>query len=209
MVGPSSSHTAGAVRIGRIARQLFGNQSPKRADITFYGSFAETYQGHGTDLAIVAGLLGYDTDDLRIPQSIADAESQGMDIRFKVSKKAVNHPNTAGLVLESGEKRLKVVGSSIGGGNVEMLSIDDFDIKFNGSSPTLVIYHQDRPGLIADVTERLRLEQANIGRMDVDRKGRNKEAMTVIELDGPVSQAFILEVRKIAGIQDVRALGLA
>lgn len=209
MVGPSSSHTAGAARIGRVARQLFGDRTPASADITFYGSFAETYQGHGTDLAITAGLLGYDTDNERIPDAFEDAESRGMVVHFHRANNPAFHPNTVKLVLKLQDERLGMIGSSIGGGNIEIINVDDFDVKFTGIYATLVIYHRDRPGLIADITQRLRQAEANIVSMDVDRKGRNAEAMTVIELDGSVTDDCIDDVRSVESVREIRIVDLA
>lgn len=206
MIGPSSSHTAGAVRIGRIARQLFAAGTPERAEITFYGSFAETYKGHGTDLAIVAGLLGYDTDDLRIPHALEHAKAAGMRVRFRQAQNRAYHPNTAKLELATAMRQLAVLGCSIGGGNVEMVEIDGFDVKFTGAYPTLVIFHEDRPGMIADVTDLLRRVQINIGRMDVDRKERSGEALTVLELDSPVSAELTRALRGLPGVRDVRTV---
>jgi L-serine dehydratase len=208
MVGPSSSHTAGAVRIGRVARQLLGVR-PERAKITFYGSFAETYQGHGTDLAIVAGLLGHDTDDPGIPVSLELAAESGMAVQFATALNPVFHPNTAKLVLQAGDRATEVLGNSIGGGNIEIVSVDDFDVKFTGASPTLVISHADRPGMVAEVTALLRERQINIAAMDVDRKGRNGEAMTVLEIDSPATEELESAVSAVAGVQRVRVVDLA
>ncbi|WP_135550617.1 L-serine ammonia-lyase, iron-sulfur-dependent subunit beta [Paenibacillus cymbidii] len=208
MIGPSSSHTAGAARIGLVARQLLGGITAERARITFYGSFAETYRGHGTDLAIVGGLLGYATDDPRIPNALEEAEAAGMDVIFAEAVNPVYHPNTAKLQLEGGDRSVVVIGSSIGGGNVEIVSVDEFDLKFGGSYPTLIIDHRDRTGLIADVTEQLRREAANIVSMDVDRKGRNGEAMTVIELDAPLPEACLRALAGIDGVAGVRTVDL-
>jgi L-serine dehydratase len=207
MVGPSSSHTAGAVRIGRTARQLFGPM-PAESDIVFYGSFADTYQGHGTDLAIIGGLLDYDTDDLRIPQSIKDAEHLGMSIRFVKGRAQVKHPSTVKISLKSEKLQLVMIGSSIGGGNIEISSVNGFDVHFTSMYPTLVIVHDDRPGMIADVTNILKRENVNIGHMDVDRKGRNKEAMTVIEVDSPISEEIVREVEALSCVHEVKKINL-
>jgi L-serine dehydratase len=207
MVGPSSSHTAGSVRLGRTARKLMG-ELPHRADIIFYGSFAETYQGHGTDLAIIGGLLDYDTDDLRIPLSIVNAERLGMEINFKKGKGQSWHPNTAKISLETDKQELTVIGSSIGGGNIEISNINGFDVQFTSMYPTLVIVHDDRPGMIADVTHIFRREEINIGHMDVDRKGRSKEAMTVIEIDGPISEEIIHEIEAMSCVHKVNKVDL-
>jgi L-serine dehydratase len=208
MVGPSSSHTAGAVRIGRVARQLLGAGTPERAIVTFYGSFADTYQGHGTDLAVIAGLLDCDTDDSRIPHSREEAEKAGMAVEFRIGVNPLYHPNTVRLELFKGERRLTAAGSSIGGGNVEMFSVDGFDVKFTGMYPTLVLYHRDRPGMIADVAELLRRHHLNIGSMDVDRKARSGDALTVMEVDSPVSEEIAGDLGRISEVRDVRTIDL-
>jgi L-serine dehydratase len=207
MVGPSSSHTAGAVRLGRVARALLG-EVPVSAEIMLYGSFAETYRGHGTDLAIVGGLLDYDTDDERIPQSLDIAEQSGLKVIFKKSKARVAHPNTVKIKLSSAERSVIMIGSSIGGGNIEVSSVNDFDIEFTGSYPTLLIFHIDRPGLLADVTRLLSDENVNIGYMDVDRKARSGEAMTAIEVDSPVSVRLLDELKKLQNVHEVRIIDL-
>ncbi|MVO99567.1 L-serine ammonia-lyase, iron-sulfur-dependent subunit beta [Paenibacillus lutrae] len=208
MIGPSSSHTAGAIRLGRVARQLFG-ELPEKAELTFFGSFADTYRGHGTDLAVVGGLLDYETDHPRIPDSLEDAEAAGMEVIFQTSSGQHTHPNTARISLSSGEREMTVVGASIGGGNIEILSVNQFDLKFTGEFPTLVISHLDRPGMIADITALLQRKNLNIGYMDLDRKGRGGEAMTVIEADSPVTGDLIAEVKQLSMVEDVRTVDLA
>jgi L-serine dehydratase len=207
MVGPSSSHTAGAARLGRVARHLFG-ELPSRVEIAFYGSFAETYQGHGTDLAMIGGLLDYDTDDPRIPTSFIIARQLGLDYIFKMGKGLFPHPNTAQLTLYLNERKLSVTGASIGGGNIEILHIDEFDVKFTAMYPTLVISHKDRPGMIADVADVLRREVINIGHMDVDRKERSGEAMTVIEMDTAIRDELMQEIRAMSTVYDVKMVDL-
>lgn len=199
MVGPSSSHTAGAARIGRVARRIIGAR-PDQADITLYGSFADTYRGHGTDLALIAGLLDYGTDDVRIRQSMELAKQEGMLFSFGSSSKAMPHPNTVKLALRAGDRQDTVVGSSIGGGNIEIMSVNDYDVKFTASYPTLLVFHKDRPGMIASITQLLGAQQVNISFMDVDRKGRSSDALTVIETDEAVSDLLL---RLIHGLPDV------
>jgi L-serine dehydratase len=207
MVGPSSSHTAGAVRIGRVARHILGDL-PEKADILFYGSFADTYRGHGTDLAIVGGLLDFDTDDSRIPSSLAIAEHLGIDIAFKEGKGQFPHPNTAKVVVRCGEREVIVTGASIGGGNIEVLGVNEFDVKFTAMYPTLILFHNDRPGMIADVTRVLSRENVNIGHMSVDRKGRSGEALTVIDTDNTLTEGVIREIAQLATVRDVRLVDL-
>lgn len=208
MVGPSSSHTAGAVRLGRTARQLLGGM-PEQAEIIFYGSFADTYRGHGTDLAIVAGLLNFDTDDLRIRTALAISEEAGMKVTFRTARQAGVHPNTAAIIVKQGDREVNVTGCSIGGGNIEIVGIDRFDVKFTASYPTLLIFHDDRPGIIAEMTDVLRLARANIGFMEVDRKSRNGAALTVIESDERLSKEYIDQITEIPNVHKVCMIDLS
>ncbi|MFD0671062.1 L-serine ammonia-lyase, iron-sulfur-dependent subunit beta [Cohnella sp. GCM10027633] len=203
MIGPSSSHTAGAVRLGRAARQLFGSQ-PRKAEATFFGSFADTYRGHGTDVAVAAGLLDMDTDDERIADAMRLAEEAKLDYVIRTGSGAATHPNTLSLALSAGRKRLSMTGCSIGGGNIEIVEVNGFDLKFTGNYPTLVVYHGDRPGMLAELTGLLGEAGINIGHMDLDRKGRRGEAATVIESDAAIATGLR---RRIRALPDVRGTG--
>ncbi len=207
MIGPSSSHTAGAVLLGRVARSLLG-AVPSECSITLYGSFAETYQGHGTDLALIGGLLDMDTDDPRIPISFELAASAGLTVRFR-SGVGATHPNMALLKLSGGGKQASVRGASIGGGNIAIDTVDGFDVKFSGLYPTLVLRHYDRPGVVADITGLLSREGINIGHMTVDRKSRSGEAMTVIETDERVSDPLWTLLTSTPDVKEARRLHLA
>ncbi|WNR43655.1 L-serine ammonia-lyase, iron-sulfur-dependent subunit beta [Paenibacillus roseipurpureus] len=207
MIGPSSSHTAGAIRLGRVARQLLGEQ-PQKAEITLYGSFADTYRGHGTDLALIGGILDYDTDDPRIPQAAEEAEALSVEVAFHMSKDKADHPNTVGIVLISEDQQISMKGASIGGGNVEIISVNQFDVKFTGNYPTLIIAHHDRPGMIADITAVLGRSSINIGFMDLDRKGRNQAAMTVIETDAAIPDGVLEELLALPMVASVRKVDL-
>lgn len=208
MIGPSSSHTAGAVRLGRVARQLLGEQ-PKKVEITLFGSFADTYRGHGTDLALIGGLLDYETDDPRIPVAAEEAEALGVEIAFLTSKDKADHPNTVRFILSSDTRELSMTGASIGGGNVEIVNVNQFDVKFTAVYPTLVISHHDRPGMIADITALLGRSEINIGFMDLDRKGRDREAMTVIETDVSIPDSLIQELKNLSMIFEIKKVDLA
>lgn len=208
MIGPSSSHTAGAVRLGRVARQLLGEQ-PKKVEITLFGSFADTYRGHGTDLALIGGLLDYETDDPRIPVAAEEAEALGVEIAFLTSKDKAEHPNTVRFLLSSDTRELSMTGASIGGGNVEIVNVNQFDVKFTAVYPTLVISHHDRPGMIADITALLGRSEINIGFMDLDRKGRDREAMTVIETDVSIPDSLIQELENLSMIFEIKKVDLA
>jgi len=207
MVGPSSSHTAGAARLGRAARQLFGTE-PQRAEITFYGSFAETYEGHCTDLAIVGGILDYDTDDDRMVDSLVEAERRGIEIAFLQGRGGYGHPNTALLALHAGDRQLTMKGASIGGGNIEVSNIDGFDVRFTGNYPTIVTLHQDRPGMLAAFTALFGREKVNIGHLSLDRRGRSEEALAVMEIDGSIERHLIEELQALSDVIDVRVVDL-
>ena len=183
MTGPSSSHTAGAVRIGSTARRLLGEQ-PAQAEILLYGSFAATGRGHGTDRALVAGLLGMQPDDDRIPNSFALAKASGLHYKIGSINLRGAHPNTAVLRLVgvSGRK-LEVVGASIGGGAVELLEIDGFKVQISGELPTLVTFHRDTHGVVAAVAALMASRKINIASMTLHRKTRGGFASLVAEMD--------------------------
>ncbi|MGM8214430.1 L-serine ammonia-lyase, iron-sulfur-dependent subunit beta [Bacillaceae bacterium W0354] len=193
MIGPSSSHTAGAARIGRMARQLFGKQ-PTWAKVHLYGSFAKTYKGHGTDVAIVGGLLDYDTFDERIKEAFKYAEEANLDVEFIEEEGSAEHPNTARIILGDGEDEFELVGISIGGGKAELTEINGFELRLSGTSPAILVMHNDRFGAIASVTKVLASHAINIGHMEVVRKDVGKEAMMVIETDERIPQEVMDEL---------------
>ncbi|NLE69423.1 MAG: L-serine ammonia-lyase, iron-sulfur-dependent, subunit beta [Clostridiales bacterium] len=190
MVGPSSSHTAGAVRIGQLARKLFG-KAPEAAAIHFFGSFAKTYRGHATDVAVLAGVLGLKTSDPRIPEAFDLAEKRGLDYSFHEEAAIPNHPNTVSITLTAGDSRMDVTGISIGGGLVQITRVDGFDLRLSGESPALLIFHQDAYGVIAAVTRLLAEAQLNISHMEVSRANRGENALMVIETDQPISNDVV------------------
>ena len=200
MVGPSSSHTAGAVRIGRMARQLLGSQ-PARADILLHGSFAATGQGHGTDRAIVAGLLGMTPDDADIPSSLWLAEGAGMAVNIRAGDIPNAHPNTALLAVTNTEGRtLTVSASSLGGGRIRVNAIDGLEAAFSGELPTLIIRNEDRPGILSEVTRVLSENMANIATVQLYRDRRGGLAVMVIECDGPLEPALRAALAGLDGV---------
>lgn len=207
MIGPSSSHTAGAVRLGLAARQLFGT-SPLYAEATFFGSFADTYRGHGTDIAVAAGLLGMATDDERLVDALRLVEEAKLDFVIRTERGPAPHPNTLSLLLRAKRKRLTLTGCSIGGGNIEIVEVNGFDLKFSGHYPTIIVYHGDRPGMLADITGLLGEAGINIGHMDVDRKGRQGEAATVIESDAVIPQRLRRRIRALPDVRGVSYMDL-
>ena len=165
MVGPSSSHTAGAVRIGYISRKLIGENIVK-ADIRLYGSFLATGKGHGTRKAVVAGLLGMKPDDMRIPDSLDIASSQGMEVTFGEAQLKEAHPNTVQMFLTGVSGRsLEVVGESLGGSRINIAQIDGINTNFSGDYPTLVVHNLDQPGHVSEVTAMLAHKGVNIAYM--------------------------------------------
>lgn len=206
MVGPSSSHTAGAVRIGLIARRLLGGQ-PATAKITLSGSFAATGTGHGTDRALVAGLLGMKPDDIRIPDSFALAEEQGLAFTFDKTELKEAHPNTAILQLSTaGGRELEVQASSLGGGRIMVNKLDGINVNFNGDSPTLIVHNLDQPGHVAEVTSMLSHKSVNIATMQLYRNHRGGYAVMVIETDQDIPAEALRWLSRLEGVIKVTYL---
>lgn len=197
MVGPSSSHTAGAVRIGLMARTLLGGE-PAEAAIHLHGSFAETGIGHGTDRALVGGLLGMQPDDLRIPCAFEEAKKAGLLFSVDIVQLRDAHPNTAVICLKSVEgKRLELQASSLGGGRIMVNKLDGIDVSFSGMFSTLVVRNQDENGVVAAVTSILSQIRINVANMSVCRHKRGGDMLMVIELDQrikPNQLAFLAEL---------------
>jgi len=199
MIGPSSSHTAGAVRLGKVGRLVLGEE-PKKAKIFLHGSFKETYRGHGTDRALVAGLLGFDTDDGRIRDSLEIAKAQGLDYEFLPIDLPEVHPNTVYLELTGETKKAELTGSSIGGGAVLITNINGYPVNITAKYPTLIVPHNDRPGAVAKVTSVLSWHGINIAQMSVARQKKGAEALMVIETDQPVDEETFREIKRLPGI---------
>ncbi|WP_458355226.1 L-serine ammonia-lyase, iron-sulfur-dependent, subunit alpha [Peribacillus frigoritolerans] len=190
MVGPSSSHTAGAVRIGNIARQLL-NEDPIYVKFSLMGSFAETYQGHGTDLALLAGVLGLSTMDDGIPNAKKIAGENGLQYEFTKRVLGSYHPNTVLVELTGGARTVKILASSLGGGKVEVQEFDEYPFKFSGERPTLVIRHSDQKGVIAELSDILYQKGINIARMANERSKINGAAITVCEIDNRIEDTLL------------------
>ncbi|AVX20273.1 L-serine ammonia-lyase [Carboxydocella sporoproducens DSM 16521] len=203
MIGPSSSHTAGAARIGRLAGIVLG-EPPAAADFYLHGSFAETYQGHGTDRALVGGLLGFDTADERIRQSLELAAAAGISISFNRTDLGDVHPNTVkAMVKGKSGKTIDLVASSIGGGNIRVVELLGFPVDFSGQFHTIIIPHRDRPGLIAAVSSLLAERGINIAQMKVTREQRGAEAIMIIEADQSCPTELVEQLAAIPDIRDV------
>lgn len=205
MIGPSSSHTAGAAKIGRVARTVFGRQ-PKWARVHLYGSFAETYKGHGTDIAIIGGLLDYDTFDERIKTAFQEAKDVGLSYEFIVEDEEMDHPNTARVVIGDDESEVELTGISIGGGKIEIIDLNGFALSLSGNYPALLVVHNDRKGTIASVANVLAQRDINIAQMEVGRKGKGEMALMVIEVDQLISDSLIDELNALPQITKVSAI---
>ena len=207
MVGPSSSHTAGAARMGRVARHLLGSQ-PVKADIQLHGSFAATGSGHGTDRAIVAGLLGMKPDDPRLPDSFALAREAGLDFAIHPVELRSAHPNTAVLALEGPTRRLNLSAASVGGGRIRVTSIDGVAADFGGDANTLIIHNDDTPGCIAEVALALARRQINVASMQVFRSAPGGEAVMVLECDSHIPAPLEFQLTAVPGIRKVTCLNV-
>ena len=191
MIGPSSSHTAGAARMGYMARRLLGEE-PVNVHIGMYGSFAATGKGHGTDKALIGGLLGMKPDDLDLPRSFEIACERGMNFTIEQVNLRDAHPNTAVITAESVSGRnVKIQAASLGGGRIVINKLDDIEVNCSCEIPTLIIHNQDTPGYVADVTLRLLEHDVNIANMSLYRRKRGGVAVMVIEVDQPIPQETV------------------
>lgn len=203
MIGPSSSHTAGVVRIARTALKLLGGK-PEEADIIFYNSFARTYEGHGSDRAIIAGLLDFKTDDKRIKESLEIAEKEGLKYKFKsIGNASALHPNTIRLNLKMGEKKVEVLGESKGGGLINIAEVNGFKADFSASLHTLIITAGDVKGSIAFIADVLAHDDCNIATMSVSRKGKHDVACQVIEMDSGIKPVTLEYLKSLSWVKDV------
>ena len=203
MIGPSSSHTAGAVRIGKIVNSIFG-EIPEEVTFQLYNSFAKTYQGHGTDKALVAGILGMDTDDPEIKNSLEIAHQKGIKLYWSILKDSnAPHPNTAKITVKKGSKDMSITGVSIGGGNIEVTELNGFSVSLKMNTPTLIIVHQDIPGMIARVTDILSDYNINIAQMNVTREKAGEKAIMIIEVDSRDCQDAVKRIQAIPHLHNV------
>ena len=203
MVGPSSSHTAGACRIGLLARCLVGG-TPERARIELHGSFARTGEGHGTDKAIVGGLLGFSPDDERLRTALQIAEQEGLDYRFektKLGEEGVVHPNTARISVERGDREAIMVGSSLGAGRVLVTEIDGYPVEVTGNYHTIVLVAEDIRGSVARIAGILADHAINIATLRLSRKERGGDAFMVIEIDDMPDERVRDEIRALSWVK--------
>ena len=202
MVGPSSSHTAGAARIGLVAGKLLGQRCIK-AVLHLHGSFADTGKGHGTDKALIAGLLGMYPDDERIPDSFTYAIMNGLEFQFEHTRLRNVHPNSVFMELWGYDgAKLTILASSIGGGRIQIKEISGMPLTFSAEYPTLIVRNEDQPGSVSDVSRVLAELNINIATFNVNRDSRGGKAIMVIECDSPIEDHIAAKIREIPGILD-------
>ncbi|HUF51567.1 MAG TPA: L-serine ammonia-lyase, iron-sulfur-dependent subunit beta [Longimicrobiales bacterium] len=204
MVGPSSSHTAGACRLGLMGRAILGG-TPEHAHIALHGSFAATGEGHGTHRALVGGLVGIAPDDLRLRRAYDEGKAAGLDWQFEDADLGEDaHPNTAILSLRRGAEQVRVRGASVGGGRIDVTEIDGFAVSLGGDYHTLVVLARDEPGTIMTITGLCASQGLNLATMRVDRTGRHKDALMTIEADAPIPDLVLDELREFDWLRWVR-----
>jgi L-serine dehydratase len=203
MIGPSSSHTAGVVRIALVAVKILGSV-PDTAEITFYNSFARTYEGHGSDRAILAGLMDFNTDDNRIREAIEIANQAGLKYHFKsVGNASTLHPNSIRLLITKGDRTVEVLGESKGGGVINIAEVNGFKADFSANLRTLIIFADDIKGSIAFIANVLAHDDCNIATMSVSRKGKNDLACQVIEMDSTIKPVTFEYLKSLSWVKEV------
>ena len=205
MIGPSSSHTAGAVRLGRVVNKLIDNRKLDKVEITLSGSFAQTYKGHGTDRALLAGIMGYHSYSPEIRDALTIAKDRGIDYAFIKEDIKGAHPNTARIhyFLADGSEGV-MQGASVGGGNILVNQIDGMNVDFNGENNTILVTHRDKPGVIAAVTQLMHWEYAdlNISSFHLSRQSKGGEAIMTIEIDGQPPEGLVPALRNIQNVSN-------
>lgn len=200
-IGPSSSHTAGAVRIGLVCRMLL-EDDVKHARITFYGSFADTYHGHGTDKAVVGGLLGFRTDNEKIRESLRLAEFRGLSFEIFTAEDPRLHPNTVVIEAQSKEKTVRIQGASVGGGAIRITEINGMAVQITFVEDTLILFHRDSPGVLASIAHILSSNGYNIGNLRLSRTRREGDVITVVETDVPVDPSTVGQLRSVESVSE-------
>lgn len=209
MIGPSSSHTAGAVSIALMARKMFPEPIQK-VTFTLYGSFAKTYRGHGTDRALLGGILGFATDDERIRDAFEHAKEMGIEYNYVIDEETqTNHPNTADIdIIGVDGYTLSVRGESIGGGKMKIVRIDNIDVEFTGEYSTLIVHQQDKPGVVAHITQALSEQEVNIAFMRLFRENKGANAYTVVESDENIPEEVLDKIRTNPNVDNLMLIQL-
>lgn len=204
MIGPSSSHTAGAVSIALMARKMFP-EAIQKVTFTLYGSFAKTYRGHGTDRALLGGILGFATDDERIRDAFEWAEKMNVAYEYIIDEKTITeHPNTADIdIIGTTGHTLSIRGESIGGGKMKIVRINNIDVEFTGEYSTLIIEQKDTPGVVAHITQALSEQNVNIAFMRLFREDKGATAFTVVESDESIPEAVLDKIKTNPNVSDL------
>lgn len=202
MIGPSSSHTAGAVRLGLMARHIYG-QEPQKIEIALYNSFANTRKGHGTDKGLVGGILGMNVDNTDIRKSLEIAQNKNISIEITTKENPSRHPNSVDIIIND---ETKIKGNSTGAGEIEIIQINSFKVSIIGNLPCLVMVYKDKPGMISAVSKLIQEENINIATFECTRTGRGEDASMVITLDAKPSEKISQRIKEIPDVYFVRSL---
>jgi len=202
MTGPSSSHTAGAVRLGLLTKNIY-KEKPTKITFKLYNSFAQTGKGHGTDKGLLAGLLGYSVDSEKIKNIFNCEEAKNIEYHYEFEQNIDRHPNAVDFIIE-GKINMTISGNSVGAGNVEIVKINDFSTRISGEYNTLILFYKDKPGMISKVSTIIQNENINVASLDCDRNARGKTASMCICLDSEISQNIISKIEEIEDVYFVR-----
>ena len=198
MVGPSSSHTAGAVRLGLLARNIY-KKTPKKVTFRLYNSYAHTGMGHGSDKGLLAGVLGLKVDDKRIKNIFNSELAESLEYKFEYSDNFRRHPNSVDIIFE-GEDKMFISGDSVGAGEVLVTKINDFSVSLNGNYNTLILVYKDKPGMISSVTSILQGKNINIASLNCTRNAKGKDASMIISVDGNISENLVEKVENLTDV---------
>lgn len=205
MVGPSSSHTAGAVRLGLLARNIY-DQTPRKVTFKLYNSYAKTGRGHGTDKGLLAGILGLSVDDVRIKDIFDSPEAQEFEYRFEFLEDFNRHPNAVDFIFE-GKQNMKISGDSVGAGEVRIKKINEFSVDLTGEYNTLIMIYKDRPGIISRVSGLIQNEKINVASLICDRSAKGEDASMSICLDSGLNYSIVAKIKQIEDVYIVRHVG--
>lgn len=196
MIGPSSSHTAGAVRLGLLAKNIYKN-TPKKVIFKLYNSYAHTGKGHGTEKGLLAGVLGLGVDDRRIKDIFESNLAKSIDYEFQYADNFKYHPNAVEMIFKGEKNTMRICGESVGAGEIAIRKINDFNVKLTGKYNTLILVYKDKPGMISQVTTLLQSKNINIASLNCDRSGKGQEASMIISVDGNIDSSVVESVEKI------------
>ena len=206
IIGPSSSHTAGAVRLGYLAGKIYGKK-PQQVTFKLYNSFAKTGKGHGTDKGLLGGVIGFDVDNEQIKNVFEIVKKENIKYNFEFLENFSRHPNSVDIIFD-GEEKMEISGASLGAGDVVIDNINGYKFNINGNYPTLLLIYKDKPGMIYNATVLIQKQNINIASMSCERKARGEEASMAIYLDSPIRPELLEELKKIDEIYFVRSLDI-